>query len=155
MVDVPMIRSTKDFWAGLIYIFFGASAIIIARDYPMGTAIRMGPAYFPSLLGGILSAIGVLSVVRSFIVTGVPIGVLALKSLALIVASVLIFGLVVKDLGVAIGLPLLVLISGYGSIHFRWGPTLALAFGITLFCVVIFLKGLGIPLPIWGTWLGG
>src|SRR6476660_3924397 len=49
-----MIRSTKDFWAGLIYLFFGASAIWIARDYAMGTGNRMGPAYFPSLLGGIL-----------------------------------------------------------------------------------------------------
>lgn len=149
-----MIRSTKDFWAGLIYIFFGASAILIARDYPMGTAVRMGPAYFPFLLGAILSAIGALAVIRSFIISGTAIDTLALKSLTLIVASVLFFGFVVKGLGVAIGLPLLVLISGYGSIHFRWGPTLALALGITLFCILIFLKGLGIPLPIWGSWLG-
>jgi putative tricarboxylic transport membrane protein len=149
-----MIRGTKDFWAGLIYIFFGASAIIIAQDYAMGTAVKMGPAYFPSLLGGILVAIGVVSVVRSFIVSGSPTGAFAVKSLSLIVASVLIFGVVVKALGVAISLPLLVLVSAYGSVHFRWGPTLALALGLTTLCIFVFLKGLGIPLPIWGTWLG-
>ena len=149
-----MYFKTKDFWAGLIYIFFGASAIFIARDYPMGTAVRMGPAYFPSLLGAILSVIGALSVIRSFMILGAPVGSLALKSLALIVASVIFFGFVVKGLGVAIALPLLVLISAYGSANFRWAPTLGLAAGITLFCVFVFLKGLGIPLPIWGTWLG-
>ena len=37
-----MIRSAKDFWTGLIYIFFGSSAILIARDYGMGTALKMG-----------------------------------------------------------------------------------------------------------------
>lgn len=150
-----MIRGTKDFWAGLIYVFFGASAIIIAQDYAMGTAIKMGPAYFPSLLGGILVAIGLVSIVRSFIVSEPPIGAFAVKSLSLIVASVLVFGVLVRALGMAISLPLLVLISAYGSVHFRWVPTLALAVGLTAVCIFVFLKGLGIPLPIWGTWLGG
>jgi putative tricarboxylic transport membrane protein len=149
-----MIRGAKDFWAGLIYIFFGASAIIVAHDYVMGTAVKMGPAYFPSLLGGILIAIGAVSVVRSFIVSGSPIGTFAVKSLSLIVASVLLFGVLVRTLGTAISLPLLVLVSAYGSVHFRWGPTLALALGLTTLCILVFLKGLGIPLPIWGTWLG-
>src|SRR5688572_14793899 len=46
-----MIRSTKDFWTGVLYVFFGLTAIIVARDYGMGTAVRMGPAYFPTILG--------------------------------------------------------------------------------------------------------
>ena len=49
-----MIRSTKDFWSGLIYICLGSSAMIIAQDYSMGTAVKMGPAYFPTILGGLL-----------------------------------------------------------------------------------------------------
>ena len=53
-----MIRNPKDFWIGLIYIFFGSSAILIARDYSMGTAIKMGPAYFPTILGGLLLTVG-------------------------------------------------------------------------------------------------
>jgi putative tricarboxylic transport membrane protein len=150
-----MIRSTKDFWAGLIYLFFGASAIWIARDYAMGTGNRMGPAYFPSLLGGILIFIGLVSVIRSFVAEGKPIGRLEVKGLSLIVAAVLLFGFLVKSLGVALGLPLLVIISAAASIQFRWWPTVALAVGLTLFCIFVFLKGLGIPLPVWGTWLGG
>ena len=61
-----MTRNPKDFWTGLLYIFFGASAIFIARDYNMGTALRMGPAFFPTILGAVLAVIGAIAVIRSF-----------------------------------------------------------------------------------------
>lgn len=150
-----MTRNSRDFWTGLIYIFFGSSAILIARDYGMGTAIKMGPAYFPTILGGLLLLIGVISVIRSFIVAGIPIGAFAFKGLAMVTVSVVAFGFVVRGLGLAIALPLLIIISARGSTRFRWRPTLLMAAGMTIFCVFVFLKGLGIPLPIIGPWLGG
>ena len=149
-----MTRNVRDFWTGLLYIFFGSSAILIARDYGMGTAIKMGPAYFPTILGGLLLFIGVISVIRSFIVAGAPIGAFAFKGFALVTISVLVFGFIVRGLGLAIALPLLIIISAYGSTRFRWRPTLVMAAGLTIFCVFVFLKGLGIPLPIIGPWLG-
>jgi hypothetical protein len=150
-----MMRNAKDFWTGLIYIFFGSSAILIARDYDMGTAIKMGPAYFPTVLGGLLMAIGVISVIRSFVIPGPPIGAFAFKGLVLVTVSVVAFGFVVRGLGLAIALPSLIIVSAYGSSRFRWRPTLLIAAGLTIFCVIVFLKGLGIPLPIIGPWLGG
>jgi hypothetical protein len=150
-----MIRSTKDFWTGLIYIFFGFSAVLLARDYGMGTALKMGPAYFPSILGGLLAVIGIISLIRSFIERGGPIGGFAFKGLLLVVGSTLLFGLIVRGAGLAVALPLLVIISAYASVRFRWGPSLVLAAGITLFCILVFLKGLGVPLPILGSWFGG
>lgn len=150
-----MMRNAKDFWSGLIYIFFGSSAILIARDYSMGTAIKMGPSYFPTILGGVLLVIGVISVIRSFVAPGPPVGAFAFKGLVLVTVSVVAYGLVVRGLGLAIALPLLIIASAYGSKRFRWRPTLLMAAGLTLFCVFVFLKGLGIPLPIIGPWLGG
>ena len=150
-----MIRSTKDFWTGLIYIFFGSSAVLIARDYGMGTALRMGPGYFPTVLGILLALIGLISLVRSFIETGSPIGALAFKGLFLVVGSTLVFGLIVRGAGLAVALPVLVIMSAYASVRFRWGPSLVLAAGLTVFCVLVFLKGLGVPLPILGSWFGG
>jgi hypothetical protein len=150
-----MIRSAKDFWTGLIYIFFGLSAVLIARDYGMGTALKMGPGYFPTVLGSLLTFIGIIALVRSFIAPGGPIGGLAFKGLLLVVGSTLVFGLILRGAGLAIALPLFVIISAYASVHFRWGPSLALAAGLTLFCVLVFLKGLGVPLPILGSWFGG
>lgn len=147
-------RNPKDFWTGLIYIFFGSSAILIAREYGMGTAVKMGPAYFPVILGGVLIGIGIISVTRSFIVPGAPIGAFAFKALALVVFSVLLFGFIVRGAGLAVALPLLVIISAYASAKFRWRQTVIMAAGLTVFCVLVFLKGLGIPLPVVGPWFG-
>lgn len=150
-----MIRSAKDFWSGLIYVFFGLSAILIARDYGMGTALKMGAAYFPSVLGGLLVVIGTISLIRSFLVAGTPIGGFAFKGFSLVIAAVVIFGLIVRGAGLGVALPLLVVISAIGSARFRWVPTLIMAAGLTVFCVLVFVKGLGVPLPIIGPWLGG
>ena len=150
-----MIRNAKDFWTGLIYVFFGSSAILIGREYGMGTAIKMGPAYFPTILGGLLVGIGAISVIRSFIIPGTPIAAFAFKGLTLVTVSALVFGFLVRGAGLAVALPLLVIISAYASTRFRWRPTLLIAAGLTVFCALVFLKGLGIPLPIIGPWFGG
>jgi len=150
-----MIRSTKDFWSGALYIFFGSTALLVGRDYGMGTALRMGPAYFPSLLGGLLLVIGAISIIRSFLVQGTPIGRLALKQLAIVVGSVLLFGAIARGAGLAIALPLLTIVSASASARFRWGPAIVLAAGLTVFCILVFIKGLGVPLPLLGAWWSG
>ena len=149
-----MTRNARDFWTGLLYIFFGSSAILIARDYSMGTAIKMGPAYFPTILGGLLVLIGVVSMIRSFIVVGIPIGAFGFKGLVLVTLSVVVFGFLVRGAGLVVALPLLVIISAYASMRFRWRTTLIMAAGLTIFCALVFVKGLGIPLQIIGPWWG-
>jgi len=150
----PIARNGKDFWAGVIYIVIGSAALIISRDYGMGAAVKMGPAYFPTMLGVLLMIIGIISVVRSFLKSGSPIGAVAWKGLVLIVASTLLFGMIVRGAGLIIALPLLVIVSASASARFSWKFSLAEAAVITVFCVVVFLKGLGVPLPILGSWFG-
>jgi hypothetical protein len=150
----PIARNPKDFWTGLIYLFVGSGALIISRDYDMGTAVKMGPAYFPTILSVLLMGIGVISVLRSFLKSGTPIGVVAWKGLALIMASTLLFGMIVRGAGLLLALPLLVIVSALASTRFSWKTSLLEAAGITVFCILIFLKGLGVPLPILGSWFG-
>jgi len=150
----PIARNAKDFWTGLIYLFVGSGALIISRDYDMGTAVKMGPAYFPTILSVVLMVIGISSVLRSFFKSGSPIGVVAWKGLVLIAASTLLFGVIVRGAGVIIALPLLVIVSALASTRFSWKTSLIEAVGITAFCIVVFLKGLGVPLPILGSWFG-
>jgi hypothetical protein len=150
----PTARNPKDFWTGLIYIVVGSGALIISRDYDLGTAVKMGPAYFPTILSVVLMVIGIISVLRSFLKSGSPIGVVAWKGLVLIMASSFLFGLIVRGAGVIIALPLLVIVSASASARFSWKYSLAEAAGITVFCIAIFLKGLGVPLPILGSWFG-
>ena len=151
----PLIRNIKDFCAGIIYIVFGLAMIIIARDYGMGTGSRMGPAFFPTVLSLLLIAIGIISVIRSFIQPGTPITAFTFRGLFLVIFSILLFGLIIRAAGLIIALPLLVIISAYASCDFHWRTALALAAGLTFFCILIFLKGLGVPLPILGSWFGG
>jgi hypothetical protein len=148
------IRNPKDFWAGIIYLFFGTGAFIIARDYPMGTALRMGPSYFPSILSVLLVLIGIIALFRSATKAGSPIGGFAAKGLVLVITSTLLFGLILRGAGLIIALPLLVIVSAYGSMYFRWSTAFTMAAGLTVFCILIFLKGLGVPLPLLGSWFG-
>ncbi|MGH7929658.1 MAG: tripartite tricarboxylate transporter TctB family protein [Candidatus Binatia bacterium] len=148
------ISSAKDFWSGLIYIFFGLAAVIIARDYGMGSPLKMGPAYFPTILGWLLVVIGAISVIRGFVIRGTPVGGFAIKGLLMVVGATLLFGFTVRGAGMAVALPILVIFSAAASSRFRLIPTLLMAAGLTLFCVMVFLKGLGVPLPIVGPWFG-
>jgi hypothetical protein len=118
----------------------------------MGSTFKMGPAYFPTVLSSLLIIIGVISLARSFIRQGTPIGSFTFRGLLLVITATMLFGLIVRGAGLIIALPALVIISAYASISFRWGESLALAAGLTLFCILVFLKGLGVPLPIVGLW---
>lgn len=152
---ISLIRSPKDFCAGLIYLAIGLGAIYMGWDLKMGTGLQMGPAYFPTVLAGLLSFIGLISLIRSFLGKGEPIPKFAWRPLLLITAATVVFGLLVKGAGLVVALSLFVMTTAYASVKFRWGPSLVLAAGITVFCVLVFVKGLGVPLPIIGRWFGG
>ena len=134
-----MIRSARDFWTGLIYIVFGLSAVLIARNYGMGTALKMGPGYFPTVLGALLTVIGLIALVRSLVTPGAPLGAFAVKGAVLVIGATLLFGFLVRRAGLAVALPLLVMVSAHASAHFRWRASIALAAGLTVFCALVFL----------------
>ena len=148
------IRHPKDFWTGIIFLTIGMAAIIIGLDYPMGSAGRMGPAYFPSVLGGLLTLIGAIGVIRSLLRRGEAIGKFHIREILLILVAVLLFGLLMRNAGLVPAVLVLVLMSAYASPKFTWGPSLLLAVGLAVFAVVVFVKLLGLPMPILGPWLG-
>lgn len=150
------IRSPKDFGAGLLYAGFGAAAILMARDYGMGSASRMGAGYFPTALGVLLMVIGIVSLVRSFVSTGAPIGTIAWKPAALVTSSTLLFGLLLRPAGLVPALVVLILVSAFASSRFRlqW-RALGLMAALIAFCALVFVKGLGLPVPLLGSWFGG
>jgi len=149
------IRHPKDFWSGIVFLLFGLSAIVIGQDYEMGTAGRMGPAYFPSVLGGLLSLVGAASLIRSFFRQGEPIGRLYWRELALVLVAVLLFGFLVRDAGLIPATLVLIMISSYAGQKFNLKHSIALAIGAALFAVGLFVKLLGLPMPMLGPWFGG
>ena len=148
------LRNPKDFWTGIIYVLSGSSAFIIARDYQMGTALKMGPGYFPTILSVLLVLIGIISLIRSFARRGSPVDRFTVKGLVVVLGASLLFGLLLRGGGLIVALPVLVVGSAAASSRFRWRQSLLLGAGLTLACTLIFLKGLGVPIPMVGSWFG-
>ena len=152
---MALIRHPKDFWAGVLFIAFGGAACVIALDYAMGTAARMGPGYFPRVLGLLLCALGALLVLRSFKLQGAPLSFPTFKPIAIVLGSVLLFGLVVNKAGLVIATLLLVLVSSTASHEYRWRESIVAAIALAVFVVVAFRYGLGLQLPTWPPVLTG
>ena len=148
------IRHPKDFWTGIIFLFVGLAALYIGQDYPMGTAGRMGPAYFPTILGSLLAMIGLIAIIRSCVRSGTAIGRFHIREIVLILSAILLFGILMRGAGLVPAVLLLVLLSAYASAQFTWPASLLLALGLAAFSVVVFVKLLGLPMPIFGPWLG-
>ncbi|MEW6666939.1 MAG: tripartite tricarboxylate transporter TctB family protein [Thermodesulfobacteriota bacterium] len=153
--DWKAIRRSNDLWCGLIFVALGLAAVFFMRGLPMGTAVRMGPAYYPTGLGVLLALIGAIVMLRSMIRPGPPVGRLAFGKLALVLGSTLLFGLLLRRAGFIVSLMLLVILSALASPRFRWPAALALAAGLALGSSILFVRCLGLPIPILGPWLGG
>lgn len=150
------IKAEKDFYAGLLYVVLAAAFLWFGRDYKLGTAARMGPGYFPITLAWVLGVFGVISVVRSLFTDGTRVGALAWKPLLYITAGCLAFGFLIQPGGLVLALAALVVLSAMASEESRydWQALLVLA-ALILFCVLAFVKGLGVPMPILGSWFDG
>jgi hypothetical protein len=153
--EEPMsITSPKDFWTGLIYMAVGFAALVLGADYQMGTAQGMGPGYFPKVLAAILMIIGAVSLVRGFMARGTPVGRLSAVPLALITFGCIMFGLLLHRVGLLVSLFLMCFVSALASREYRFEPhAIAGLFALVGLCALIFVKGLGVPMPLLGSWL--
>jgi hypothetical protein len=152
---MPRLRSVKDLLAGVIFVGIGLAFMYATLGYELGTALRMGPGYFPALLAGLLILLGVIIMVQSLLreTEQTPIGRFPLFGLVLVLGSLVFFGATVRGLGLAPALFCSVALSAYASRHTSVVGALILAAGLTLVCFVIFIWGLGLPLAPFGPWL--
>jgi hypothetical protein len=143
------IKNAKDFWAGLMFVAFGLFFVIGARNYQLGSAARMGPAYFPTLLGGLMAVVGGIVFFRSFVLKGGKVAAIPLRLLFFITLSLLVFGYLLKPIGLVLALLCLVVISAFAGHEFRLKEALLLTFVLIILSVLVFVKGLGLPFPLW------
>ena len=143
------IRSPRDFWAGLVFIVIGAGFIALASHYRLGVASRMGPAYFPIMVGGVLTLLGLAITARSFVRSGPPIDRTALRPLAITLLSVVLFGLALSQLGLVAAIVALVAVGALADRDARPLEVVALAAFLAVFSVVVFVVVLGLPLQVW------
>ena len=148
-------RNARDLLAGCLFLVFGLAFLYFAQDYQLGSARRMGPAYFPIVLSILLIVIGLATAARALVVAAPPIRDVAGRALALVTVAIVLFGLLVQGAGLAIATAILVLVSAMASHSYRRLPTMLLALALAAFCVLVFVIGLGLPFPALGPWLRG
>ena len=142
------LRASKDVWAGLMLIGIGAAAMLIARNYPFGTALRMGPGYFPIILGALLIVFGLAilayglrsreKIARSW----------SLRGLIVLPLSLVLFGVLMEHAGFIPAMMVLIFGSATASTEFKFVEILLFSIGMTALSVVVFVWGLGLPYPL-------
>jgi len=146
-------RNNRDFWAGIMLIGTGAAAILIARHYAFGTALRMGPGYFPSMLGGLLCLFGLyLVAVGLRNKENMEGSNWSLRALIVLPLALVLFGLLMEHAGFIPALLVLIFGSALAGKEFRFIEVLLLAIGLTAFSVALFIWGLGLPYPLLVGW---
>jgi hypothetical protein len=143
------IRAPKDFWSGVMFCAFAVVAILAARGYSVGSAGRMGPGYFPLLLGGVLAGLGAILIARSMVITSESVARFHVLPLTIVVAAVCLFGAMIEPLGLVLSLAALTVLSAAAGRPFRPLETAALTVTLIVLCVGIFVYALGLPLNVW------
>jgi len=150
------IRSKQDFWSGVMFVALGLGFAWGATQYQMGDAARMGPGYFPFWLGICLAALGAVVTLTALSPKAeeTEVSKFDFKILAIIIGSVIMFGALLRPLGLYLSLFLLVVISSVASHEFSWKVAVLNAIFLVVFCWLAFIKGLGLIFPLWPSFLG-
>ena len=154
------IKNEKDFFAGLLFLVLGTGYAWGAARYALGSAAHMGPGYFPLLVGVLLAVIGALVMFKALVIEtegGARVGAWAWRPLVFILGGNLLFGLLlvglpawhVPGMGLIIAIYGLVVVAGMASREFRLRDALILATVLAIGCYAIFIRALGMTLPVW------
>ena len=144
-----IVRHPKDFYAGMLFVATGAAAIIIGANYPLGTAARMGPGYFPRILGILLIILGAALALRALRLQGSPVPGWRWRPIIVVLGSVVLFGMVVNSVGLAISTVGLIILSSAASSEFRPKEAVVAGIALSVLAVTVFVLALKLQLPIW------
>lgn len=144
------IRNQHEFWSGVMFFAFGLFFVGFAQQYDMGTAARMGPAFFPTVLGGLLLLLGMFIAIKGLgsTIDG-QIEAFQFRPLALVLGAIIAFGLLLRPAGMVVSLFVLVFVSSLGSHEFHLRNVLILSVGLALLVLAVFIYGLGMTIPVW------
>jgi hypothetical protein len=146
-------RNNRDVFGGLMYIVTGAAGWWIARDYPFGSALRMGPGYFPTVLSWMMIAFGI-AIFMMGVKNNVKIaGNWSIRALIVLPLSTVVFGVLMEEAGFIPAMLVLIPLSAASGREFKVVEVTLLTIGLTVLSVLMFIKGLGLPYPlIKGLW---
>ncbi|MBL8348900.1 MAG: tripartite tricarboxylate transporter TctB family protein [Burkholderiaceae bacterium] len=152
------IKSHKDFWSGVMFVVIGLGFAWGATNYSFGSSARPGPGYFPFGLGLLMAILGGAVLFKSLVVEtedGEPVGAWAFKPLLIVMFSVALFGYTLPLLGMAVALPVLIVMVSLAGDEFHWKDAVISVVVLTLGSWLIFIKGLSLVIPVWPKFIVG
>jgi hypothetical protein len=149
------VRNHHDMWSGVMFGAFGLSFMALSQQYQMGSAAKMGPAYFPTVLGGLMTILGLAISAGSVRATATegritPIG---WREIVLVVLGVVLFSAALNPLGVVIALIILIFVSAAASHEFSVRDTTIATVVLLIMSYLTFVKGLELQFPVWPAFL--
>ncbi|HMS80423.1 MAG TPA: tripartite tricarboxylate transporter TctB family protein [Burkholderiaceae bacterium] len=143
------IRNHRDFWAGVLFIVTGLLFMVLSRQYQLGTAAKMGPGYFPTILGGMMALLGLMILAGAMGSRAQELRVekVDLKSNFLVLLAVAVYAATLPSLGFIVSLVLLIVISSIASHEFNLKTTLISSVVLLVFSWLVFVKGLELQFP--------
>jgi hypothetical protein len=142
------LRNNKDFWAGIMLIGIGAAAMVMARGYRFGSAMRMGPGFFPMVLSGILVLFGVAIMITGLVSKEKIKESLSVRALILLPLALILFGILMNFAGFIPAVVMLVFVSAAAGKEFKLTEVLLLTVTLTVLAVALFIWGLALPYPL-------
>ncbi len=139
----------QDSVAGLMFIAWGAAGLWLARDYPVGSALRMGPGYMPTMLCWLMVLLGAVIALKGAAIEGEPLQRWTFRPLILICGAFLVYAFLIETAGLPAATIGTMLIGALGSTEFRFREQLILAVCTAVVSVGVFIYGLGLPMDIW------
>ena len=139
----------QDSIAGLLFVAFGVAGLWFGRNYSVGTAVRMGPGYFPHLLSWMLVVFGLGIAFKGALRGGAQIGRLSSRPVIFVLLSFIAFGLLIDRAGLPAAAIASVLIGALGGSEFRWKEQLILSISLAIASSALFIYALGLPMQLW------
>jgi putative tricarboxylic transport membrane protein len=132
-----------------MFIAFGALAMFISRDYPFGSAMRMGPGYFPTVLGGMLVVAGAVISATGFKVEGEAIKPFAWKPIIFLSVAFSVFGWGMDHLGFVPSMIALIMLCAAAGREFKWTEVIIMTIVLIIGSWALFIWGLDLPYPLY------
>ena len=146
-------RNNREFFAGMLYILLGVVGMWIARDYPFGSALRMGPGYFPTVLGGMMIAFGIAVLLMGVKNNEKIKGNWSIRAMIVLPLSAVLFGILMEEVGFIPALAVLIPAAAASGKEFKWLEVILLTIGLIILSLGVFIWGLGLPYQlIKGVW---
>jgi hypothetical protein len=142
--------NAREVCAGALFLVFGAAVLVYARSYPLGTAVDMGPGYFPTLLAILLCGTGLVAVVQGWRSTSrIKLGRLPLVPLIFVLAGVLAFAALIDSAGLAAASAVLILLSCYARLWRRPVEVAVLCGLLLALAYAVFIAAIDLPVDFW------